>query len=285
MNQGITIINKSETGLLPVAKKAINDLPEGLRKYALAKDSEIIAKLSLSDAECFVLDLITETQINIGHTKIANDSMTNELSAIAICKLIFDRHKTLTKAELKLAVLNGSIGEYGNYTGVNLLSVSTWIKSYNNDELKKKAMSEWNKMIDCVQINKFSEEQKEQIIVDGCLKFFKDFKESGTLKDFVLPVDHICGIFYDLLKSKGLVNFSNDRRIEIYDRALEKYTKDLNESKLRRRIKPDMHKILIDSISKKDNKPFSALCKRIALTEYFNDIMGIGEDLQTILSK
>ncbi len=271
--------------LTTIEKKAIQLLPGGLQKYVLAKESDIIAMLSAFDRECFILDFITELQLNIGHTVKASDGITNEQTTIAISNFIFERHKTLTKEELKLACLSHFIENQVEQQGVNLKTIAGAIKSYYSDELKKKAMSEWNKLIDCVQINKYSEEQKELIVLDGCIHFFNEYKEAGLLNEIIRPVDRLCAIFYDKLKELKLIDFTKERRIKIYDRADAEYKDQLSKAVRNPHVKfkmSDMEAIL-KTIPDNSNKTFSNLCKRMALIEYFDDLLELDENIQTLL--
>jgi hypothetical protein len=275
-----TLMHSSPTGLTPIEKSAAANLPEGLRKYVTAKESPKVIGLDPIEAVHMLLDLIMATQVNIGHTKSAEDDTMNAMAAKSIYDLIVDRFKTITVSELKLAVLNGSLGEYGDYVGVNLKSVSGWIKSYSTSELKKKAMSEWNKLIDLVQITKFSEDQKVQIEIDGALNYFEEFKAAGLLNEIKRPVDKLASIFYDRLKAMGLIQFAKSRRERIYDESKTEYEEKLKSAVKDRTINfkmADMEKIMATPIN--DNLAFSNLCKRRALLEYFNDLLELGEEL------
>jgi hypothetical protein len=276
------------TGLTQTEREVINELPSGLQIYTKAKDSPKISDLPPVEAEIMIYNLISETQINIGHTKSAEDENVNQITSASILNFINQKYRTLTVAELKLAFLNGLSGDYGDYIGVNLKSASQWIKGYLNDEKRKQAMSEWNKCLDNVKKHVYTEEQKEQIEIDGCLHYFNEFKENKMLERFVMPTDYLCSIFYLRLKAIGLITdstFSPDKRQQMYAEAKTEYEKGFNN----RNISKDIYGAMLTMIAKKQNKPFDHLCKRIALHEYFKELVkndcNLSDELEKIKIK
>jgi hypothetical protein len=281
----LTTIN---TGLTHTEREIINTLPSGLQIYTKAKDSPKISDLPPVDAEIMIYNLISETQINIGHTKSAEDENVNQITSASILNFINQKYKTLTVAELKLAFLNGLSGDYGDYIGVNLKSASQWIKGYLNDEKRKQAMSEWNKCLDNVKKHVYTDEQKEQIEIDGCLHYFNEFRQNKMLERFVMPTDYLCSIFYLRLKTLGLINdstFSQDKKQQMFSEAKTEYEKGFNN----RNISKDIYGAMLTMIAKKQNKPFDHLCKRIALHEYFKELVkndcNLSDELEKIKIK
>lgn len=272
------------TGLTQTEREVINELPSGLQIYTKAKDSPKISDLPPVEAEIMIYNLISETQINIGHTKSAEDENVNQITSASILNFINQKYRTLTVAELKLAFLNGLSGDYGDYIGVNLKSASQWIKGYLNDEKRKQAMSEWNKCLDNVKKHVYTDEQKEQIEIDGCLHYFNEFVNNKMLERFVMPTDYLCSIFYLRLKTLGLINdstFSQDKKQQMFSEAKTEYEKGFNN----RNISKDIYGAMLTMIAKKQNKPFDHLCKRIALHEYFKELVKNDCNLSDELNK
>lgn len=276
-----TQVITTNKGLTPLQKEVVSKMPFSLQKYVKAKDSLIISEMEVTDSLKFLIDLITNTQVNIGHVKRAEDGEANLSIAENLLNIIKSKYQSLTIDELKLAVLSGSISEYGEYTTFSLKTISDWIKGYLNDINKKLAMSEWNKLIDMVQIRKYTDEQKQQIIVDGCLHAFKDYKENNL----VIPVDYLCSVFYDYLKNKELINFTLERKGKIYDEALRIYKSGMDSNK---KIDKDIYGLIIQTISNKktsqENRSFVNLGKRIGLLMYFNDLLETETELTDLIN-
>ena len=262
-------------GLTQKERETINELPSGLQIYVKAKDSPKIFEMPPVDAEIFIYNLISETQINIGHTKSAEDSKINQISAAAILQLIYQKYRTLTVAELKLSFLNGLSGDYGDYIGVNLKTASQWIRGYSGAEIKRKALSEWNKCLETDKKEELTEGQKEEIELRATINYFDEFKKNS---DSMTP-DFILAIYYTRLKNKGLINFSDDKKSEMYEIGLNQYKNGATGQ----RSSKDIYGAMILKIEKQQNKQFENICKRIALHEYFKEIINNGLELKDII--
>jgi len=279
-----------ETSLTVSDKSAINQLPEQLRKYALAKDGKIISKMPLKDAITSIYDTLCKVLVDTGNgTMQKQDNVESVLITISesIYQLVCDKYKVLTVNEFKLACLNGSLGDYGQYFGLNLKTVSDWLKGYNNDENKKKAMAEWNRLVGLVSIQEKTPEQKDAIIVDGLIHYFNEYKNAGLIQKFFLPVNSLCAVFYDNLKDKGLLVITKERKLEMYDKALAEYKADL-EAKAKDRtvnFKTEQIKPLLESITGNNNKLFANICKRMALLQYFDELIEMDTDIKDVLNK
>lgn len=281
MENQIVTTNK---GLTVEQKEVISKMPFSLQKYVKAKDSPKISDFGISDALKFLVDLIASTQVNIGHVKRAEDEDANLQMAENLFNLIKSKYQSLTVDELKLAVLNGSISEYGDYTTLSFKTISDWIKSYLNDVNKKHAMAEWNRCLDNVKKHEYTDEQKEQIEIDGLIHYFKEFKENKMMEKFVMPVDYLCAIFYLRLKTNGVITentFSKEKKIEMYANAKFEYENGFKD----KNISKDIYGSMIQMIAKKQNRPFDHLCKRIALHEYFNSLIKRDVELIDELNK
>ena len=276
-----------ENQLTITDKSAISKLPVNLQKYALAKEGEIVSKMSQSFGIKSISEVIHNAMINVGMnpTEGQGDVLLN--IAENVYKLINDKYKTITINEFKLACLNGSLEDYGKYYGINLKTISDWLKGYLNDENKKKAMAEWNKMLDLVQVRNYTDQQKEQIIVDGCIHFFNEYRQNGLLKQTLAPVDSLCAVFYDKLKEKQLLIFTKERKLEIYKEAESKYTKQLEDARNNRKMKFEQKDMdaLINSMANNSNKPFANMCKKISLLRYFDELIEMDQDLKELLNE
>lgn len=276
-----------ETSLTISDKKAIEQLPENLRKYALAKEGELICSMSLKFAIKSIYEVLAKVLVDTGIRNIneQHDVLIN--ISENVYKLIKDRYKNITINELKLACLNGSLGEYGTYFGLNLKTVSDWLKGYNNDENKKKAMAEWNRLLGYVSIQPKTEKEKDEIIVNGCIHYFNEYRQAGVLKQILVPVDTLCSVFYDKLKEKGLLILTKERQLELYDKALIEYEASLKAKAKDRTVNFKENQIqgLLDLIKTKQNKPFVNVCKRMALLQYFDELIELEQDLTELLTK
>lgn len=273
------------TKLLPDTVKIIEQLPVMVRKYALAKGSEIIANLTPLDRELFLLNFITELQLNVGHTNKSKDGISNEQIAIACSNFIFSTHKTLTKQELNLACLMHFIEKDTQQEGVNLKSVAGAIRGYLNNEERKRTMAEFSKMIDLVKKDKLDDTQKEQVIIDGCIHFWNEYKNAGLVQKFIIPVDKVCSIYYEMLFSKGLINFKSDQLKSFAKEARLIYESELEQAKLSRQINKSDYESLMELIDKNENTPLKNKRRKIALLNYFDNLITTNQSLTELLNE
>lgn len=270
-------------------QEAINLLPVNLQKYALAKQSEIISRMPKAEGVKVIDKAILKVIFDLGWGKKADNVLNEEneriLTAANCYDLIKDRYQSLTIEELKLAFLNGSLENYGKIVGLGLKTLSDWLKGYSNDENKKKAMAEWNRLLDQVLIKNYSDEQKEEIIVSNCLEFFEEYKTNGMLNQIVKKPDKLMAIFYDKLKEKGILKQSPELRKNIFERAENEYNSYLEKSLKDPKVKfnkSDLEKIL--EVAAQDNKPFINMVKRTALLEFFDELIKNGKELKTLFN-
>lgn len=265
-------VQGNNTGLTPFEIDVIKELPFSLQAYVKAKYSQKVFEMKPEDAETMIYDLITETQLKIGHTKSAEDMEINLVTAAAILNLIYKKYRLLTVAELKLSFFNGSVGDYGEYIGVNLLSASKWIKGYSLSEIKKRAFEEWNKKIDAGEKVELTEDDKNKMNLQACISYYKEFRDGSVQYYFT---DLLLAIFYDILLANGLINFDEDKRYEIHEMALDEIKR--NPNKKQKGLGSEI------SLLAKQQGRLNEVSKRLALHEYFRDLIKDGKELSELL--
>ncbi len=273
-----------------VETETIKQLPATYQKYALAKQAVKFSDMPKSDGVKKINELYAEVIFNLSWGKKADEFEETEMDRILTCgkcyDLILDKYNSLTTDEVKLAFLNGSLEEYGKFYGLGLKTLSDWLKGYSNDEKKKLAMAEWNKMIDMVSIKEKTPEQKEAIEIDGCLHFWNEYKNSGLIKGFIVPVDRLCAIYYELLSRKGLIIYPKEKLNEFSRKADEIYRKQLEDalkSKESSFSKKQFYGI-IETIPDNTNRPIKNIRRKLALLEYFDTLIKENKDLTPLLT-
>lgn len=271
----LTTYSQNNTAITPVERSVIEQLPAGLKKYVLAKDCPRIIDLTPIEATGSILNLVNQTQINIGHTKLAEDDVINAQLTSGIYELIKDRYQSLTFQELKLAFLNHFIDSGDTNITLNLKSAASAIKNYSTSELKKKAMTEWNNLIYLVQERKLTPEQKEAIMIDGCVSAFDEYKANP------LALTIIANRFYDYLKDKGLINLPKDVKEKIHVHQKEIYEAELKQEKIKRTISKSSFEHIMENLNQ--NTTLINRCKRAALKHHFDEIISIGGHIKDYL--
>lgn len=269
-----------------VNKDLIEKLPIGSQKYIIAKQSTKINELKTGNAIKGIYDIIAQSMINSGNKKDLEDIDLITNIAESVYQLITTKHPYLTVDEFKIICFNGVSLEYGEFYGINLTSISNWINSFKNDTKRKQAMHYWDNLIHLATVVEKTPEQKRQIIIDGLMSLHNHLKpnydEYGDKFKFDMPI--ISHIFYDLLKELGLINFTAERKQEIYNRAKNKYEMDLIKAKNNPSIKFKQNDLELALLNLPKDRTFANVCKLEALRDYMSDIFELDEDLNSLIA-
>lgn len=269
-----------------VNKDLIEKLPIGSQKYIIAKQTIKITELKTGNAIKGIYDIIAQSMINSGNKKDLEDIELITNIAESVYQLISTKHPYLTVDEFKLICFNGVSLEYGEFYGINLTTISNWIKSFNNDIKRKQAMHYWDNLIHLATVVEKTPQQKRQIIIDGLMSLHNhlkpNYEQNKDKFKFDMPI--ISHIFYDLLKELGLINFSSERKQEIYNRAKNKYEMDLIKAKNDPSIKFKQSDLESALLNLPKDRTFANVCKLEALRDYMYDILDLDEDLNSLIA-
>jgi hypothetical protein len=275
--------------LLPIQKQneLIAQLPIASQKYIVAKNGHKVTDLKIGTAIKGIYDVVVQTMINSGNKKDLEDIDLITNLAESTYQLITTKNQFLTIEEFKILCFNGVTNEYGDYYGINLSTISNWIKSFQNDNNRKQSMHYWNNLIHLATIKDKTEQQKRQIIIDGLITLFNELKPKfNEYQDkFKLEMPIISHIFYDFLKELGLINFTAERKEQIYDRSKYQYEAKLQKSKLDPSIKFNQKDLESALLNLPKDRTFSNLCKLEALRDYLSDLFELDEDINSIISE
>lgn len=153
--------------------------------------------------------------------------------------------------EIREAVDLGSKGMFGDVYGVNPKAWNEWIKSFNTQENRKKAL------FAATQIKQpkpdISDEEKNKIIEQSIIECMERYKLKGEIIDSGSAI-------YLYLEKIGKINLSVEEKQKIFNQAKERY-KEANKFKFDELVKLNESSTLI----------FEA--RKIALENYFKSII------------
>ena len=275
--------------LIPIQKQneLMAKMPVHYQKYIIAKNGNKLAYIKIGTAIKSIYDIVVQTMINSGSKKDLEDIALITNLAESIYQLITTKYQSLTIEEFKILCFNGVTNEYGDYFGINLTTISNWIKAFQNDINRKQSMHYWNNLIHLATVKDKTPTEKRQIIIDGLITLFNELKPKfDDHKDkFKLEMPIISYIFYDFLKELELINFSKERKEEIYDRSKYQYEAKLQKSRLDPTIKFTQKDLESALFNLPKDRTFSNLCKLEALRDYLSDLFELDEDINSIISE
>jgi hypothetical protein len=142
------------------------------------------------------------------------DPFTLETAVKGVSKQIFSEYKSLSLEEIYFALEQGTLGKYDKYFGLNAVSFCKFIQAYNesDERLKIKEARLNSQMKQLNPVNELSENDKIQIIHNGCLDKFEIYKKTGF-------VDDMGNVSYSYLTNKGVLNYGNRLKWAMMEKA------------------------------------------------------------------
>ena len=128
------------------------------------------------------------------------------------------------------------------------------------------------------ECNPLTEEEKRNEVEKGCLFVFEQYKAGKPLIDFG-------NITYLHLERIGAINLSYQRKSEIYNKAESRYLYEqtLKANKTVKLMKHMVKNGLLDLEKSETKDRIKDIARSLALQEYFNHLIEMGDDLKTVI--
>jgi hypothetical protein len=248
--------------------QTISLLPDAEQVIVKAKFAEPKAvDLKPNDAQNKIATLITNLLADAGYNDSKDEHVIIHLTT-RVYEDMLTRYKHLTLGELKIALNEGVRGNYSEFKGINITTISFWIKSFEASEYRKNSLLHFNKLLGLQTPRpQPSEAEKETLLQKACADAYNDFLAG---KDFTL----IAKTIYDYLKAKHNIVWSDAERIEIKNIAADNYERSLLLKKRARQITYQQFEIAL-----KGQPNLNLEMKRVALLFYFKRLREEGRGL------
>lgn len=180
-----------------------------------------------------------------------------------LVKLLQAKYGHLNISEVGLAFRNGIQKVYGEYYGINFVSLSMFIKSYSESQERCDARVQLQTETRSSRLLEAPEQK-----FDGeawVAKLYAEFLEKGTCEDHG-------NLAYDYLNRIGKIKFSNEQKEAIWNEAQEFCRNKLNAEKDASRnifALRELEKKLIEVLEEKQSPMVVVKAKQLALIEYF----------------
>jgi hypothetical protein len=235
-------------------KNAIN---EGSNNKIIKQDDEILNE--------FIAEQVESLFLFSGQTPLKDDVL---LICREIIKDLQMRYKYLTLKEIEYCFAAGIREQYGEYYGINVKTISKWLRTYYNSDDRREAMQK------IVFPEKTAALLPEYKISNGeiTVKRWEQFKVHGFVRD-------ANNTAYNYLDSKKLIPFTVQEKNEMMDQA---------EKELRNEAKTSAKNIfqvgeIIDKIEDEGNEIIKRRAKRIAVNAFFARLVDGKTDLTELL--
>ncbi|MDR1913380.1 MAG: hypothetical protein LBQ68_02705 [Clostridiales bacterium] len=178
-----------------------------------------------------------------------------------VCKDLKNRYKGLTLDEVKIACDNGVRGDYGDYFGINVVSINKWLKAYYYSEERQRAQRE--KLFKGLP-------QRTALTADEILQIkVNAYREAYGLAAAGKYVPDLGNLVYNFLDSRGKISFTKEEKLVFVERARAEL-----ETEAKERAREALAPVRIDSvIARITDTGIIQRAKRIALNEHFRRIL------------
>lgn len=180
--------------------------------------------------------------------------------------------------EIPIAIEKGLVGDFGNYFGINALSISKFLKAHMESEYRKKEAIELRKESEPTKQEPTKEERFEaetRVIAQA----YNKFCEVGFYDDYG-------NFIYNKLDERGLIPFNTERKKEMFAKAKENLIRKNNPSNAnnlgeRNALKKALNLVLEGM--EDANIMIATEAKKIALATLFAELQELGTSITDLL--
>lgn len=192
--------------------------------------------------------------------------------------MIRDDFPAMRVSEIPIALRKGVMGEFGQFFGINVVSVIGFIKAYMASEQRSEQLRNVHKALPGRSAP--DPEQIEKMETEMILMAFEKFKKDRRYEDFG---NHV----YHKLDARGMITFTNDVKHGFMKQArqnIEARNNPATASSL-----PERNKMLafLEQLEAGDASSEAVIkseAKKVALVEYFRGLVEMGVEIKELLT-
>lgn len=177
-------------------------------RIAIALKSEKISDMPINVLIGKVSDILSSVYMLTGFS--APNPKDLGLLTAKITSDLKRYHGGLSIQELAVCLENGSKDEYGEFMGINVRTITKWLKAYKTSDKRYKTILE-------IENNKQAlpppgKEYGEQQLKILAIRYFREYQVDKRIGNLVITV-------YQFLQKMKIINHTADVKIAAYDKA------------------------------------------------------------------
>lgn len=180
-------------------------------RIAIALKSEKISAIPIDQLVGQVTDLLASVYMLTGFAV----PTPRDLGVLA-AKVTSDLkqfHGSLSIREVSVCFESGSKDEYGEFMGINVRTITKWLKIYKTSDKRYKTIVELEKTK--LALPAPGKEYGDQKMKEMCLRYFEDYKRTGD-------PGFACVTVYQFLQKIGIVNHAPEIKIKTFKDAKDR---------------------------------------------------------------
>ncbi len=182
-----------------------------------------------------------------------------------LLSMLKTKYRLMRLPEIGMAFRNGILKMYGEYYGINFVSLSMFVEAYRISEARCEAVKEVARITDTTRLISAKEHE-----FDGeahVAKVYEEFKSKGVCNDWG-------NLAYDYLAKKGTIDLTSAERIAIYEQAKSELLSELNEQLVKYPgfVEANALRKKIEEVGGERSQLAIIRSKRIAINNYFKTL-------------
>jgi len=224
-----------------------------------------LTKIAEADAIKKILQVLNKALVELGIKATGNTREEKKKYLVLTAKLILNDTKlyfpNVTVEEIQLAVARGIRNEYGEYFGLNVISVHKFIEGYIRSEARNTALERQRRFVESQKPKpRLSDEEIARIMAEGFEERRKEYKKNKCIVDYN-------NVNYDYAVEKGLIKLTREEKWELYHLAEKIVAQEILQEE------QSIHHLLSRKFRETDDVPrIVRKAKDLALKRYFDSI-------------
>lgn len=234
-----------------------------------------ISELSEEETKQFAIDIVEKTLIYFGHFDFeGKDKKIHQNLCTYFPKELKSEYKNLTIPELKIGInkaIRNHFGEYRDWSP-SIKTFRDLITRYENSELRKQVCREYKHAQSTFAPTDFiSEEQKEQMVIQGIIYEFNQYKQHGHKH-------HIGAVYYHAMtRYCAIPDYKSF--IELAKQVVSKTDKRFNQY-----FRDNNTVTLSDTLNNIMTKSAELEAKKMAIKTLFNQLIQDGIEIESYMN-
>jgi hypothetical protein len=211
------------------------------------------------------------------------DVQNHKLMVRELLRDMETRYKLLAMEEVENVIGNGVRGDYGDYYGLSISTISKWFKYYMDNGLHSEYLASKVKELKLLLPEKtqLTDGEIEEIMISGAIRCFNEYQNNGSFLDKGSPV-------FDFLYKRMIIN-PTDEQIREYLAAARIEYKESIERKLcafNQQVVKDARKEMIEYMSIGDDaNQIQSIAKMNAMSEFFENLIENKLSIEDVIYK
>lgn len=235
-------------------------------EYVQAYYGTGLSNFSMDDAIKKIIQILNKAFFELSKSPGGSTKEERKKQMTIMAKLIWNDSRlyypNITMEEIELAITRGIRNVYGEFYGLNVISVHNFIEAFILSEERQAALERQRRFVESLKpAPEPTEAEKEKMVADGFELRRKEYSETKRICDYG-------NVNYDYAVAKGLINLTADEKWELYYQAEKRVKVEMLQEAT------TLHQIIAWQCEEHEAEHLRVVrkAKDLALKQYFDKI-------------